>query len=107
VLVLPRVREKRDHDWRESIEEPPPGLGILSSLEIHLERRGLSHHLDARWPDGLEVARHSGVTFAVKLERNRIDGVEGVDSHREEIDSHIRHRVAQQFHKTLCRVDAL
>src|SRR6266404_7346118 len=36
VLVLPRVREERDHDWREAVEEPPPGFRILPSLHIHL-----------------------------------------------------------------------
>src|ERR1700680_3102640 len=47
-LVLSRIREKRNHDRRETVEQPPPGFRILSSLEIYLERRGLSHHLNTR-----------------------------------------------------------
>src|SRR5450759_4790406 len=63
--VLPRVREERDDDWRETIEKPPPGFGILSPLDIYLERRGLPHHLDTCRPHRVEVARHAGVTFCL------------------------------------------
>src|SRR5258705_12732645 len=74
--VLLRVRKKRHDDRRETIQEPPSRFRISASLEIYLERRGLPHHLNARWPDRVEVTRHARITIATELERHCLNVVE-------------------------------
>src|SRR6267154_1999466 len=105
--ILARIREQRDDDRRESIQEPPPGFRISAPLEIYLECRGLPHHLNARWPDRVEVTRHARITIAMELERHCLNVVERVDSPRQQLDSNVRHCLAKNFHETLRRVDDL
>ena len=65
--VVRRVREDSDDVRREIVEKTPPRGRKRAAIEGHLNRRGLTHHANAKRSATIEVPRHRLVSIDEEL----------------------------------------
>jgi len=80
-----RAREHRHHEWRERIEYGPREVWRVSTVDTHLERRGLPHHPSTGRPDPIEVPEHPAVPVRVQLWRDIFHPRPRIDPTRQQL----------------------